>query len=39
MGGSRIGEANGAARSIRNEGDLNGSNRVEPREQALVPVA
>ncbi|EHQ91697.1 hypothetical protein DesyoDRAFT_4753 [Desulfosporosinus youngiae DSM 17734] len=38
-GGSRTGAVNGAALSIGNEGDPMGSNRVEPREQTLVPVA
>lgn len=34
-----MGEVDGAALSIGNEGGPYGSNRVEPREQALVPVA
>lgn len=32
-------EADGVAPSMRNKVDPEGSNRVEPREQALVPVA
>jgi len=34
-----MGEVDGVALSMRNKGDPEGSNRVEPREQALVPVA
>lgn len=39
VGGSRMRAADGVALSMSNEEDPKGSNRVEPREQALVPVA